>query len=219
MPFLNEYAIESLDEYVAADAYLMRRLSVVSRSDLPASVQFDLARSPMSDDELDQAIGVFGTPSASGWGFSEVFEDLLSRDPKRIPVRDLVTFQENLKKQGYVPPDREVTGEWDSGWYGAFRRMDADSKQQQMSGGHWASTPVEAGLRLITNSLPTSVWQGIVGGAKGLVEQTPETVERVGALGGAVAGAAIGAGFGGAGIVPGAIIGASVGFLADLFSK
>ena len=52
-------------------------------------MQFDLARSNLTDDELDEVMAEFGSPSrASGWGFSEIFEDLLSSKPKSVPIHD-----------------------------------------------------------------------------------------------------------------------------------
>src|SRR5207249_4822938 len=89
----------------------------------------------------------------------------------------------------------------------------------------WLSAPVAAGVNLISNTIPSKVYQGVVGAAKGIVAQAPETFERGGALGGAVEGGAIGAAAGsvipglgtavGAGV--GAAIGGAAGFLSDFF--
>ncbi|HXF73156.1 MAG TPA: hypothetical protein VNO79_11160 [Actinomycetota bacterium] len=214
---------------VTPELYFMRRLATVRRAQaLSASMQFDLARSPLSDDELEQVVDAFdGKASASGFGFSEILRDVLSREPRRIPVPDLKRLQENLIRQGYAPPDAQANGVWDPNWYAYFRRWDRDNYEAVVAGRHWGAAPIEAGIRAITNTLPSRVWQGLVGTARGLVEQTPETFERGGLLGGAAAGAAIGAtvasvvpGLGtAAGAVGGAVIGGVAGFLADLFGK
>ncbi len=214
---------------VAPELYFMRRLATVRRAQaLSASMQFDLARSPLSDDELEQVVDAFdGKASASGFGFSEILRDVLSREPRRIPVPDLKRLQENLIRQGYAPPDAQANGIWDPSWYAYFRRWDRDNYEAVVAGHHWGAAPIEAGIRAITNTLPSRVWQGLVGAARGIVQQTPETLERGGLLGGAAAGAAIGATAGsvipGAGTAAGAVVGGAIGaiagFLADLFGK
>lgn len=217
-----------------ASAYFMRRLATARAAQIPASMQFDLARSPIPDDELEEAVDAFrenagqGARSHAGWGFAPILQELLTREPASVPVDDLKLLQSNLKRQGYLPPDYEPTGTWDpSVDHVALRRFERDNHDEQMRGHHVGAAPIEAGLRLITNTLPSRVFQGIVGSAKGVVQQTPETFERAGALGGAAAGAGIGAAVGsvvpGAGTLAGAGIGALVGgvggFLADLFGE
>ena len=214
---------------VAPELYLMRRLATVRRAQsLTATMQFDLARSPLTDDELEQVVDSFGgNASARGFGFSEILRDVLSREPRRIPVTDLKRLQENLIRQGYAPPDAQANGIWDPSWYAYFRRWDRDNYEQVFAGRHWGAAPIEAAFRAITNTLPSRVWQGLVGAARGLVEQTPETLERGGLVGGAVTGAAIGATI--ASVIPGAgtaagaaiggVIGGVAGFLADLLGQ
>lgn len=211
------------------ELYFMRRLATIRRAQaLSASMAFDLARSPLDDDELEQIVDSFeGRASASGFGFSEILREVLSREPRKIPVGDLRRLQQNLISQGYAPPDAEATGVWDPSWYAYFRRWDRDNYEQVIAGKHWGAAPIEAGFRLITNTLPSRVWQGLIGAAKGLAQQAPETLERGGLVGGAAAGAAIGGtlasvipGLGtlaGAGV--GATIGGVAGFLADLFGQ
>jgi len=202
------------------DAYFMRRLGETRRlQSLAASIQFDLARLPVDDDQLEEIVAAFGAEQGqTGWGFSEALHELLSREPRRVPVKDLAQLQENLKAQGYLPPDHPASGAWDAVSYGAFRRADRDAKDASRSGHSMTATSLETGIRWIGYTLPRSVWQGIVGSAKGLVEQAGETAGRVGLLGGAAAGAAIGgAAFGGVGALPGAAAGAAIGFFADLF--
>ena len=57
-----------------ASQYFLTRLGAVRQAQhLQASEQFDLARSPLSDDELEDIVDQFrDTPaSRSGWGLSE----------------------------------------------------------------------------------------------------------------------------------------------------
>ena len=209
--------------------YFLARLGETRRAaGLPAEMQFDLARSDLTDDELEQVMKEFGAPTRdSGWGLSAVMEDLLTKSPNSIPVSDLQKLQGNLISQGYAPPDASPNGVWDPSWYGYFRRWDRDNYEAQQAGHHFLAAPLAAGFELIANTLPSRVYQGLIGAAKGFALQAPETAERVGAVGGAVAGAGIGAAVGsvipGAGTVGGAIIGGAiggvVGFAADFFGS
>ncbi|HXF71485.1 MAG TPA: hypothetical protein VNO79_02615, partial [Actinomycetota bacterium] len=200
--------------------YFMRRLAAVRRAQgLTASMAFDLARSPLPDDQLEEVIEAFDG-GAPGWGLSDLLADLLSREPRKVHVRDLRALQRNLILQGYAPPGARPSGVWDPSWQAAFRRFDRDAREEQLRGHHPGAAPVEAGVRLITQTLPSQVWRNLVGAARGLVEQAPETAERLGALGGAAAGAAIGATVGGpVGALVGGIGGAAVGFFADLLGE
>jgi len=221
---------DTLGEERVAATYFMQRLGAVRRAQqLPASAQFDLARSPISDDELEDIIDSFrDTPAArSGWGFSELLQQVLSSEPKRLPVSDLTALQTNLIAGGYAPPNAVANGNWDPSWFASFRRWDRDNWEQQQAGRHWYSAPIESGIRAITNTLPSRVFQGLVGGAKGVVLQTPETFERGGLAGGVVAGAGIGAAVGSVvpgvgtalGAVGGAAVGGVAGFLSDLLGS
>lgn len=213
----------------APELYFMRRLGALRRAQaLTASMQFDLARSELDDAQLEEITDSFGgNASASGFGFSEIMRDSLSREPRKIPVSDLRTLQENLITQGYAPEGVQATGVWDPSWYAYFRRWDRDNYEAVVSGHHWGAAPLEAGIRTITNTLPSRVWQGLLGSAKGVLAQTPESAERLGLAGGALAGAAIGATLGSAvpvigtavGAGAGAVIGGIGGFLADLLGS
>ena len=213
-----------------ASAYFETRLSLARQANqAPPEVQFDLARSPLSDDELEAAVDKFrDTPQERiGWGISSMLQEVLSTEPATVPVSDLKALQTRLVQTGYVSPDMEATGQWDDSWYSGLRRAEWDQKQKVMSGHHWGAVDLETGLRALAYMLPASVLQGVVGAAKGIVAQTGETFERGGALGGAAAGAAIGgsigtvAGPGGAavGAVAGGAIGAAAGFLSDIFGE
>lgn len=208
-------------EIAAEPLYFSRRLAETRRAQqLAASIQFDLARHNLSDDELEDIVNEFaGSGRQTGWGLSEVFTDLVSKEPKRVPVDDIKSLQTNLVNRGYMPPGTEPSGEWGPEWYGAFRRFDRDANDLQRSGRSWGSAPLQAGLNAIASTLPSGVWQNIVGWAKGFAEQTPETLERVGALGGAVGGAAIGTAIApGPGTAIGAAVGGIAGFVGDLIS-
>jgi hypothetical protein len=215
---------------LAESGYLMRRLMSARQAEhLSASLQFELARSGLDDDDLEKMVDQFrdSPRSREGWGLSTMLNDLLSREPQSVPVSDLQKLQANLKAQGYLLPDFEPTGVWDPASATAFWRFDRDNRDEQRAGRGWYSAPVDAGVKAITNTLPRGVFQGIVGAAKGIVTQAPETAERVGLVGGAAAGAGIGAAVGsvipGAGTLAGAGIGAgiggAVGFFADLFGE
>jgi hypothetical protein len=202
-----------------ASSYFMQRLAAVRQAEkLPASAQFDLARTPLSDDDLEQVVNEFRDQPQphQGWGLAEGLQQLLSREPHRVPVSDIKALQTNLVASGYAPPDATLDGQWTPSWYAAFRRFDRDNFYSQQAGRHWYSAPIESGIRAITNTLPSRVFQGIVGSAKGFVQQTPETAERLGLAGGALAGAGIGTVIApGVGTAVGAVAGGAIGFLAD----
>src|SRR5574341_21616 len=199
----------------------MRRMSYVRQlQQLPASVQFDLARSPMSDDELDEFATAYGSPPKPGFGIADVAHDLLSAQPRSIPVRDIIDLQNNLKDQGYLPPDYVATGIWDDASYSGFRRFDRDMADTMRSGKGFLSGTLEAGVRTLTATLPSFIWKNVVGSAKGIIQETPEFLERGGALGGGLAGAAVGGVVAGpVGALVGGGIGAVAGFFADFFGE
>lgn len=193
-----------------------------------SSMHFDLAASALSDDELEMVGG--GTPEP-GWGFSDILQDLISRDNKTIPTNDLASLQDNLKDLGYLDPDQPTTGEWDPISNAAFRRFESDNYQSVRQGNHPLAAPVLTGLRTLGYVMPASVLSGVLGAAKGIAQQTGETFERAGALGGAAAGGAIGASVGsvlapftagasvGVGAAVGAVVGGIGGFLSDFFGS
>ena len=205
---------------VADATYFMRRLAELRRAQgLTASMQFDLARSTLDDDQITQVATAFGAEDSSGWGLADMLHRVLSSTPEVVPVTDLKSLQQKLVEQGYAPPGAQANGVWDTSWYSASRRFDRDTEETIRSGNDWKSAPVEAGVRMLTNTLPSRVWQGIVGAAKGLVEQAPETASRVGLLGGAMAGAGIGAAVAGPpGALVGGVVGGVTGFFADLLT-
>lgn len=210
-----------MDGYQAS--YFAQRLSQTARiQGLAHSIRFDLARSGLTDDELDRAVMSLGGEQEPehGWGISTVLDDLMSRAPERIPITDMKTYQQNLINLGYAAPTTEPTGIWDPSWYGASRRLDRDMLEGQMSGKTMLAAPLRAGFELLGQTMPSNIYRNVVGWAKGFIEQTPETVERVGLLGGAAGGAAIGGIVGGpvgAGI--GALVGGGIGLLGDLFGE
>ena len=167
---------------ISPDLYFMNRLATLRRSNqLTASMQFDLARSPLDDDEIDEVSTAFGgNAGASGFGFAEAFRDMISREPKRVPIDDISTLQQNLVSQGYAPQTALANGVWDPQWYAYFRRWDRDNYDKVIAGHHWGAAPLESGMRIIADTLPSNVWQNLVGSAKGLIEQAPETAERAG---------------------------------------
>lgn len=215
------------NQTLAASQYFLQRLNQTSQaSDLPPSAQFDLASSSLSDSHLEQASSYFGAPSGiHGWGFSQMFDHLLSSQPDRVPVTSLKSLQQNLIDAGYANPAvAQPSGQWDANWASSFRRWDYNNAQQQFSGGNQFSLHLSQGLTAMGWMMPSEVFQGVVGAAKGLVQQVPQTVERGGAAGGAAFGATLGATLGsilpGAGTLAGAGVGAIaggvIGFLTHL---
>ena len=221
-------APNAFNDELTADAYLMRRLALTRRAEaLPASVQFDLARAPIPDDQLEGVLGEFGVELGNGWGIADITHRLLSGQPDTEGVADIRKLQENLKLQGYLPPTYNPTGVWNDQDYIALRQADRDAMDAQRSGKSLLAAPVATGMKLITDTLPSRVWQGVVGAAKGLAAQSQETAERVGLAGGAAAGAALGATAASvvgplgtvAGAVGGAVIGGAIGFFGDLMGE
>lgn len=192
-------------------------------------MQVDLATSDLSDAELEEAIDQFAPePRAPGWGFADVFQELLSREPKKVPVKEISTLQSNLRDQGYLPPDHPADGNWGPDSYAAFNQFDRDNADMIRQGNHLTAATIQQGIRLLGSTLPTMAVQAVVGTAKGIIEQTPETLERGGLFGGAAAGAGVGAAAGLAGgplapitvtggAIGGAIIGGVAGLLTSLF--
>jgi hypothetical protein len=169
-----------------------------------------------------------------GWGMSTILSELLSREPRAVPTDDLKTLQQNLVDEGYVRPGTPVDGTWNPSWASGFARLERDAEEQSRAGQHWASAPVQSVWRFLGNTVPSAVYEATVGAAKGIVEQAPESAERLGILGGAAAGATTGAIAGGAigaiggplaavtatgGAIVGGIAGAIGGGIADLFGE
>jgi hypothetical protein len=211
------------------ELYAQRRLAIVERAqELTPSMQRDFALSALSNPELEELVGHFNPkPQKEGWGFANVFEEMLSREPRRVPVEDLATLQTNLKNAGYLDPNHPTDGVWGPDSAAAFSQFDRDNADQVRQGNSLMSGTVQDGIRFFGSMLPRSVIQGVIGSAKGIYHQTGETFERGGALGGAAEGAAIGAALGTvggplapltstAGAIGGAIIGGIGGFLASL---
>lgn len=205
---------------------LARRLEYsTSATSLPASIRFDLAAGDLNDDDYEEAIDAFSeTPRAtstgagSGWGFSAVLDDLMRREPRSVPVGDIQQTQQFLAEQGYVHDDTPIDGLWSSDWNSAFQRAERDAYEKRIEGHHALSTPTESIFRFLGGVMPSAVWQGVVGGAKGMVQQAPETAENLGAVGGAATGAALGSIVApGIGTAIGAAAGGVIGFFSDLF--
>jgi hypothetical protein len=223
----------SLNDYVSASVYFQQRLHTAARAtQLPASAQFDLAHSDVPDNQLEQIVAQFGGTDQQSWGISDVFHQMLSRDPQKVTTKDLSTLQTNLKTQGFAPPDMPVDGQWTPSWQAAFRSWDHNNLEAQLGGekgGRFpTAAPVSAGVRLISNTMPSNVFQTLVGAAKGFVEEAPQVATHLGLAGGAAAGAGIGAAAGIAGgpfaevTVPvgaavGAVVGGVTGLLSSLF--
>jgi ribosomal protein S18 acetylase RimI-like enzyme len=223
MPFLAGNSVEE-------DIYLQNRLKWAMSAPVPASVRVDLAQDDnLDDDAFEQAVSVMGGSQAGsyGLGLSEVFSEFLSRSPRTVPVQDITALQKNLIRQGYMRPGTEATGKWDSTFAAAMRRADRDTANELRSGKNYISAPTATVLRYLGETLPSGVWQGIVGTAKGMVQQAPETIERGGFVGGALTAGAIGAAVGS--VLPGvgtaavggiaALAGGVAGFLSDFFQE
>lgn len=168
----------------------------------------------------------------TGFGTSDVFRELMSRDPKYVPVKDLMFYQQGLVDTGYLPPTYIPTGNWDDQAAAADRRASRDAFNTARSGGGFASASVQTLFRYLGYTIPTSVFEGVYGIAQGIVADAVraatnpvEVFEEGGLAGGAVVGAGIGAGIGSvvpgagtaAGAVVGGIIGGVAGFFGDLF--
>jgi hypothetical protein len=181
-------------------------------------MRIDLASSALTNSELEETVELFNPkPPSEGWGFSSVFEEMLSREPRKVPVEDLATLQKNLAQAGYLPPDHPADGTWGPDSASAFSQFDRDNGDQVRQGNSLMAGTVQDGVRFLGSMLPRSVIQGVIGTAKGLVEQSGETFERGGALGGAVMGAGLGTAVApGVGTLIGAIGGGIAGFLTSL---
>ena len=206
------------------DIYFMRRLREVRQAGrLTPKQKVILANDDnFDDDALEEAQSIAGGREygKSGWGLSESLDEILSRESKTIEVADLSALQKNLKSQGYVHPDTPVDGVWSPLWSSGFRRFDRDNEELVRSGKHWLAAPVSTGVRTLSYTLPSRVFQAIVGFARGYVDQTAETAERVGLTGGLLAGAAIGTAIApGLGTLIGGAAGGVTGFFSDLFGE
>lgn len=194
----------------------------------------NLAASTLPDDELERTIASFGGPEygSSGFGTSEVLQELLSRDPKYVPIKDLKHRQEQLIGMGYAPPGMVADGVWSPAWFAPERRADRDSMDLIRAGKHFASTSTKRFFEYLGHTTTTGLMKGIFGMAEGIVEDFNRTVtnpREVFEEGGLLGGIAVGAG-GGAivgsvvpvvgtavGAVVGGIGGGVAGFFGDLF--
>lgn len=199
----------------------MTRLRAANKArDLPASARVDLALDDnLNDDHREDIASNFGGDEygKSGWGISEVIDELMTRSPQTVKVDSVAEMQRKLIEQGYASRDAEVDGVWSPFWSANARRWDRDNYDEHLSGKHIGSTPFQTALRHLGYMMPSGVWTGMVGAARGLVEQAGESVTRVGALGGAAAGAAIGTAIvPGAGTLIGGALGGIAGFVGDI---
>ena len=206
------------------DAYLQRRLAYTQYApNLPASVKFDLARSALDDDTFENTIGTLGGPKfgAPGVGIASVFENLMTYNPKAVPLTDIRQMQFKLQEYGYLPPNYVPTGMVDSTFMSAKRRADYDALQVKYRGKSSLSADTLTFLSYLGEVMPQSVWEAVVGEAKGIYKQTIENAQS-GALdpGNLAAGAMIGATVAGpVGALAGMGIAAGVGFLTDFFHE
>lgn len=214
-------------------SYFRRRLAETQRwSDAPPIVRYQAASSTVDDDSLERTGENFGAPyGESGFGTSEVLQELLSKDPKYVPVSDLAQYQQGLIDTGYLPPSYQPTGQWDDMSAAADRRASRDAFNTSRSGGGFASASIQTLFRYLGYTVPTSVFEGMYGIAQGIVSDAARAVTNpveVFEEGGLVGGAATGAGIGAAatawlgpgaaaGAVVGGLIGGTAGFFADLF--
>lgn len=215
--------------------YFRRRLNETQRwSDAPPAVRYHAAASNVDDDVLERSGEPFGAPyGESGFGTSEVMQELMSKDPKYVPVTDLAEYQQGLIDTGYLPSSFQATGQWDEASANADRRASRDAFNATRSGGSWGSASVKTLFRYLGYTLPTSVFDGLYGIAQGIVSDAAraatnpvEVFEEGGLAGGAAVGAGVGAGIGtfilpgigtGVGAVGGAVVGGVAGFFGDLF--
>lgn len=213
------YGQDPTADWIADAVHTQQRMHILQRaSELPASARFDLANSPVSDDELVEVAQEFGSAPTIGYGFPELLHGLISREPQKVPVADIKTLQTNLINNGYLPPDYSPTGVYDAQTHAAYRRGDYDARQAQMHGGRWFTAPVYMATQALDLLNPSRLGQVLVGEAKGIIEQTPETMENLGALGGAAVGAGLGTLIApGVGTLIGGAVGGVAGFVADMF--
>lgn len=192
-------------------------------------MRYHAAVSNVDDDELERKGDLFGAPyGESGFGTSEVFQELLSRDPKYVPVSDLAAYQQGLIDTGYLPPTYVATGGWDATSAAADRRASRDAFNTSKGGGSYLAAGPRTLFRYLGYTVPTSVMDGMTGIAQGIVEDAQraitnpvEIAEEGGLLGGAAVGAGIGGILGsilpGPGTAIGALIGGGVGGVAGFF--
>jgi hypothetical protein len=211
--------------------YFQHRLGIMAQATaLPGTVQNGMAlQLPYGNQQLDETAKSLGKPLSpyeNGWGLSSFLTHITTTAPDTIKAPAISDIQTKLKSQGLLPPGYNVTGTWDPESNYALGQYEQQAANDAYAGHHFLSTTTQKGLAALGWMLPSEVFQGIVGAAKGFVQQAPETAARVGLLGGAASGAAIGAAagavFGGVGAAPGAVIGAgvgaAVGFFGDLLS-
>lgn len=159
----------------------------------------------------------------SGFGMADIVNELMSRDPKSLPVSSVAQMQQSLVDMGYA--ETEPDGAWSPYWHSAFRRSERDSMDLVRSGKHWGSAPLQTFFRYLGYTVPSEVFKAVWGTAEGIIKeaanvlQNPvETAEEAGLAGGATAGAIVGATVGGLpGALVGGAIGGGIGFFADLF--
>lgn len=210
-------------------SYFLRRLSTVRQNTtLPASVQFDLARSPLDDDELDAAIASFnpgGQFLPAGMegtvGFTDVLEDMMNRQPRMLAVTSLQDYQGRLLEGGYLPPNYPVTGLWDYQTAGASRRMERDALSSLGQGRNFLTASSGKFFQALSYHIPTEIVRSLAAQIEALPEQIVETAGHgfvTGATTGAAAGAAL-TSWSGPGAVVGGILGGLFGMGMELFGK
>jgi len=64
-----------------------------------------------------------------------------------------------------------------------MKRFDRDNYDLQRSGKSWNAGTLLAGVNMLAQTLPSNVWQNLVGVVEGFIEHTPEALENLGLLG------------------------------------
>lgn len=159
----------------------LARLQSARRAPVSPTIQLDLARSGLDDDQLDEAATILGAAPPQRYALDDIFDEWLSRTPQTELVGDLKQLQTNLRAQGYLPTTYEPTGVWDAVSRSAFGRWRRDGFEAQMGGDKPGAASLPKAIEWIGHTLPTNAIKGLVGTIKGTIEQAPETLERIGA--------------------------------------
>lgn len=152
------------------DLIVLRRLRGAQRQGIPASLAFDLAT--IDDDEIIDTLGSSGVPTLMRPnGLGEFMHRALFESAAQVPVPELRLYQQRLKDLGYLPSDFVPDGVWEPGsrFSQAHYRFGNDQGEKIYQGHGPGSLATEKALGLLVATLPSQVWKGTQGLARGFL--------------------------------------------------
>ncbi len=162
------------------DALLTRRLQTMGGSGLSAGMSFDLASG--LDWHEAHSLDQLGVPTyAKTNAASSILNSVVSQHAPLLPVGDIMSYQNKLKGLGYLPQDYTPTGQWDTQSESAAYELNQHASDA-FAQGHSNPLAITAskGFDLLNATMPSKIFQGLVGAVEGIGKSFGGTFSRIG---------------------------------------